>query len=136
MEEGLLTESLLEEAKSKTDNGLDDNCRPSRSQATIATVLSTIVALFGSLSSGCILGYSSPAESGIVEDLELPVAAYSVFGSILTIGGMVGGLVNGRITDIIGRRGNAWWLDSGRLSLGFAAALNHYVVGAMCEMPM
>jgi MFS family permease len=30
---------------------------------------------------------------------------YSVFGSTLTIGGVIGGLLNGKIADIIGRRG-------------------------------
>lgn len=30
---------------------------------------------------------------------------YSVFGSIMTVGGMIGALVNGKITDLIGRRG-------------------------------
>lgn len=81
-------------------------------------------------------GYSSPTESGIMEDLDLSVAEvkywltsfvyikniissslpltyptefgivqYSVFGSIVTIGGLVGGLVNGKIMDFIGRKG-------------------------------
>ena len=30
---------------------------------------------------------------------------YSVFGSILTIGGVIGGLISGKIADLIGRRG-------------------------------
>ena len=74
-------------------------------------------------------GYSSPAQSGIMKDFHLSVAAvclqvfvvslffswlaidwltglsvaqYSVFGSIVTIGGMIGGLVNGKMTDLIG----------------------------------
>ena len=29
---------------------------------------------------------------------------YSVFGSIVTIGGVIGGLVNGTLADLIGRR--------------------------------
>nr|POE81551.1 sugar transporter erd6-like 5 [Quercus suber] len=74
--------------------------------------------------------------------------ASGVFGSILTAGGIVGALVNGKLADIIGRRGtlwfseifsiagwlaiafakNAWWLDLGRLSLGFGNGLIGYVV--------
>ncbi|XP_048325021.2 sugar transporter ESL1 isoform X3 [Ziziphus jujuba] len=137
----LLTRSMLEEAKCKTtsQNG---------SPATICVVYSAMVALCGSLCIGYILGYSSPAEAGIIEDLDLSVAAYSVFGSIVTIGGLVGGLANGMIIDLLGRRGsmwiseifslagwfsiayakNAWWLDFGRLLLGFAYALLHYVI--------
>ena len=30
---------------------------------------------------------------------------YSVFGSIMTAGGIVGALVNGKFADVIGRRG-------------------------------
>ncbi|XP_061993489.1 sugar transporter ESL1-like [Rosa rugosa] len=66
----------------------------------------------------------------------------------MTIGGIIGALVNGKITDLIGRRGtmwlsetfsaagwltiafaqNAWWLDLGRLSVGFGVGLICYVV--------
>ncbi|XP_060668356.1 sugar transporter ESL1-like isoform X6 [Ziziphus jujuba] len=102
MEEGLLTRSpMLEESKSEADDDTQSNDSP----ATIVVVLSTLVALCGSISCGCILGYTSPAESGIIQDLGLSFATYSVFGSIVTVGGVVGGLVNGRITDLIGRRG-------------------------------
>ncbi|KAL9259767.1 Sugar transporter ERD6-like 5-like protein [Drosera capensis] len=52
-----------------------------------------------------IVGYSSPAESGIIADLGLSVAEYSLFGSILTIGAMAGALASGRLADIMGRRG-------------------------------
>lgn len=51
------------------------------------------------------VGYSSPAESGIVNDLGLSTAEYSIFGSILTIGGMIGAVMSGKIADLIGRRG-------------------------------
>ncbi|KAH7543148.1 hypothetical protein FEM48_Zijuj02G0152500 [Ziziphus jujuba var. spinosa] len=145
MEEGLLTRSpLLEESKSEAD----DDTQTNDSSATIVVVLSTLVALCGSLSCGCILGYTSPAESGIIQDLSLSVATYSVFGSIVTVGGVVGGLVNGRITDRIGRRGTMWfseivsmagwfsiafaknarWLDLGRVLLGFGMGVFYYVV--------
>nr|POE94042.1 sugar transporter erd6-like 11 [Quercus suber] len=121
---------------------------PSDSKATPTVVLSSMVALCGSLTIRCSSGFSSPAESGIMEDLGLSVAAYSVFGSILTGGGIVGALVNGKLVDVIGRRAtlwfseifsiagwlaiafakNAWWLDLGRLSLGFGNGLIGYVV--------
>ncbi|XP_060668355.1 sugar transporter ERD6-like 9 isoform X5 [Ziziphus jujuba] len=145
MEEGLLTRSpMLEESKSEADDDTQSNDSP----ATIVVVLSTLVALCGSISCGCILGYTSPAESGIIQDLGLSFATYSVFGSIVTVGGVVGGLVNGRITDLIGRRGTMWfseivcmagwfliafaknarWLDLGRVLLGFGMGVLYYVV--------
>ncbi|XP_062004370.1 sugar transporter ESL1-like isoform X2 [Rosa rugosa] len=118
------------------------------SSVTGVVLLGTLVALCASLSTGCAIGYSSAAESGILEDLDLTVEAYTVFGSIMTVGGVIGSLVNGKITDLIGRRGtmwfsaifstagwfsiafakNAWWLDIGRLLLGFSVGIIYYVV--------
>ncbi|XP_034707895.1 sugar transporter ESL1-like isoform X7 [Vitis riparia] len=92
-------------------------------------------------------GYSSPAESGIMEDLGLSVAEYSVFGSLWTVGGIMGALISGRTADLIGRRGTMWfadifcimgwlfvafakdfwWLDFGRLATGFGVGLISYV---------
>lgn len=115
---------------------------------TPVLVFSTFVALCGSFSYGCSVGYSSPAESGIMKDLGLSVAAYSVFGSIVTIGGMVGAILSGKMADLIGRRGTmwtcqiicmagwlaiafakkAWCLDIGRFLVGVAIGILTYVV--------
>ncbi|KAK0608326.1 hypothetical protein LWI29_028987 [Acer saccharum] len=153
MEEGLLGESLIiDEAKPLCRNGssspTDMSERSSKSSTTAVVVLSTLVAVCGSFCSGSASGYSSPAESGIMEDLGLSVAAYSVFGSIMTVGGMIGAIFSGRIADIIGRKGamglsvifctigwlaiaftkDSLWLDLGRLSIGFGVAITSYVV--------
>ncbi|CAN1755927.1 hypothetical protein LINPERHAP1_LOCUS5938 [Linum perenne] len=50
---------------------------------TPTDAVTALVAVFGSMATGC---------------------AYSTFGSIMTIGGMLGSLVNGKIGDLIGRR--------------------------------
>ncbi|KAM1526062.1 hypothetical protein FF1_010466 [Malus domestica] len=146
-----MEEGLLRDVSSNVNGDADDGSEtmPGGSPSvTIVVVLSTLVALCGSLSAGCATGYSSAAESGIVEDLDLTLAAYSVFGSILTVGGMIGGLLNGKMADMIGRKGtmgvsaifssagwltiafakNAWWLDTGRLSVGFGVGIIMYVV--------
>ncbi|KAK4851193.1 hypothetical protein QYF36_013117 [Acer negundo] len=153
MEEGLLGESLIiDEAKPLCRNGsssaTDMSKRSSKSSTTAVIVLSTLVAVCGSFCYGCASGYSSPAESGIKEDLGLSVAAYSVFGSILTVGGMIGAIFSGRIADIFGRKGamglsvifctigwlaialtkDSLWLDLGRLSIGFGIGITSYVV--------
>nr|XP_028945894.1 sugar transporter ERD6-like 17 isoform X4 [Malus domestica] len=148
MEEGLLTvsENLVHEEGAGNDYS-DATPNVGSLPVTAVVVLSTLVALCGSLSFGCALEYSSAAESGIIEELDITLAEYSVFGAMLGIGGVVGGLVNGRITDIIGRirtmwlseiisiagwlsiafAKNAWLLDFGRLLLGISSVLILYV---------
>lgn len=37
-------------------------------------------------------------------DPSFPDEQYSVFGSIVTVGGMIGALVNGKLADLLGRR--------------------------------
>ncbi|EEF49773.1 sugar transporter ERD6-like 5 isoform X2 [Ricinus communis] len=118
------------------------------SSVTPAVVFSTIIAICGSFGSGCATGYSSPAESGIREDLGMSVAAYSVFGSVITAGGVMGSLVSGKMADVIGRRSTmwvselffiigwfaivsgqaAWLLDLGRLLMGIGVGIIGFVV--------
>lgn len=83
-----------------------------------------------------------------MRDLHLSLAEYSVFGSILTIGAMLGAILSGTIADRVGRRfamaisdvfciigylfiifsKNVLWLDLGRLSIGCGIGLLSYVV--------
>ncbi|KAA3472748.1 sugar transporter ERD6-like 5 [Gossypium australe] len=51
------------------------------------------------------VGYSSPAKSDIMEDLGLSLSKYAVYGSILTVGGMLEAACSGKIADLVGRRG-------------------------------
>ncbi|XP_077218123.1 sugar transporter ERD6-like 5 isoform X2 [Tasmannia lanceolata] len=111
-------------------------------------LLSTLVAVSGSFEFGTSVGYSSPTEPGIMDDVGLSLAQFSVFGSILTIGAMIGAIMSGHIADFLGRRGAmglsdifcitgwlaiffskaAWSLDLGRLSVGYGIGLLSYVV--------
>ncbi|CAL1407266.1 unnamed protein product [Linum trigynum] len=81
-------------------------------------------------------------------EMGMSVAQYSTFGSIMTLGGMLGSLFNGKMADIIGRRYTMWvsalfflvswstiafakvpWLlDLGRFVLGIAVGITVYVV--------
>ncbi|KAL4384961.1 hypothetical protein GQ457_15G022400 [Hibiscus cannabinus] len=110
--------------------------------------LSTIVAVCGSFEFGSCIGFSSPTQAEITEDLSLTLAQYSVFGSILTFGAMVGAITSGPIADLIGRKGAmrtatgfcvAGWLaiyfakgalslDIGRLATGYGMGVYSYVV--------
>ncbi|XP_008450688.3 sugar transporter ERD6-like 5 isoform X2 [Cucumis melo] len=116
--------------------------------ATFSLIFSTLVAVSGSYVFGTAIGYSSPSEAGIMTDLDLTVSEYSVFGSILTVGAMIGAIVSGKLADYIGRRGTmgfaeifcllgwfliafskaVWWLDIGRLLVGFGMGVISYVV--------
>ncbi|KAJ6996110.1 sugar transporter ERD6-like 11 isoform X1 [Populus alba x Populus x berolinensis] len=140
---------LLEDGNpSVNDNGICNEERSHDSSITPILVLSTFIAVCGSFCYGFAVGYSSTAESGIRKDLGLSVSEYSVFGSIMTIGGMIGAIPSGKIADFIGRKRtmwlseifcipgwlliafakNAWWLDIGRLSIGVGVGLITYVV--------
>ncbi|KAK8633727.1 hypothetical protein V6N13_014565 [Hibiscus sabdariffa] len=137
MEEGLLTGRYGSPNQTKPNrNGagadsLTDNLNVpsllSASPLTPVLFFSTFVAVCGSFCIGC---------------------SYSVFGSIMTIGGMVGAILSGKIADLIGRKRTMWfsevfctagwlsialaknalWLDIGRLSIGIGVAMIYYVV--------
>ncbi|CAI0466574.1 unnamed protein product [Linum tenue] len=111
-------------------------------------LLSTAVAVCGSFEFGSCVGYSAPVQSAISEDLNLSLPEYSMFGSILTIGAMLGAVTSGRTADFIGRKGamrmsallcimgwlaiffstEAFSLDIGRLFTGYGIGVFSYVV--------
>ncbi|KAK4418220.1 Sugar transporter ERD6-like 7 [Sesamum alatum] len=110
--------------------------------------LTTFVAVCGSYAFGCCAGYSSPTQAAIRVDVNLSLAEYSLFGSILTFGAMIGAITSGKIADYIGRKGamivssalcTAGWLsiyfaqgalllDIGRLATGYGMGVFSYVV--------
>ncbi|CAI0383739.1 unnamed protein product [Linum tenue] len=153
MERGLLVQPLLEGSGNSNNNEEDMMSTAGKSSSPVeatsaAVIFSTFVAVCGSFSYGCALSYSSPAESGIMEDLHLSIASYSMFGSVMEVGGMIGALFCGRITAVLGRKytmwlsqvfstigwlaialaKNDWWLVTGRLSIGFGVGFVTYVV--------
>ncbi|KAH9754734.1 Sugar transporter ESL1 [Citrus sinensis] len=150
LEEGLIPNPPLLEPTPMITNEIGNGGGMSESDfsTTPAVVFSTLVAICGSFTYGCAVGYSSAAESGMRADLGLSVTEYSVFGSVLTFGGIIGSLVNGKIADVTGRRGamwlselfcivgwlaiafskDAWSLYLGRFSLGIGLAIIAYVV--------
>ncbi|KAL0794720.1 hypothetical protein Bca101_066097 [Brassica carinata] len=141
LETGLSRKSPREVIKKAQDD--DGECR-----VTTSVFLSTFVAVSGSFCSGCGAGYSSGAQSGITKDLSLSVAEYSMFGSILTLGGLIGAIFSGKVADVLGRKRtmlfceafcvtgwlavalakDALWLDCGRLLLGIGVGLFSYVI--------
>ncbi|KAJ0013407.1 hypothetical protein Pint_19960 [Pistacia integerrima] len=77
----------------------------SESSATFILVFSTFIAVCGSYVFGTCLGYYSPAGIGIRDDLDLSESEYALFGSIMTVGAMIGAIISGKTSEIIGRRG-------------------------------
>ncbi|CAI9118679.1 OLC1v1020277C1 [Oldenlandia corymbosa var. corymbosa] len=135
--------------KKKVLDSVDDVEVNAKSNGSIAMVLlSTCVAVCGSFEFGSCVGYSAPVQSEIREDLKLSIAEYSMFGSIVTIGAMIGAITSGRIADFIGRKGalrlssvfcitgwlavyfamGALLLDVGRFLTGFGIGILSYVV--------
>lgn len=129
-------------------NGEDGPSQKSSSGHPWMVYFSTFVAVCGSYAFGACAGYSSPTQSAIREELSLSLAEYSVFGSILTFGAMIGAITSGPIADFIGRKGAlrvsaavcvAGWLaiyfaegalalDIGRLATGYGMGVFSYVV--------
>ncbi|XP_024981403.1 sugar transporter ERD6-like 7 [Cynara cardunculus var. scolymus] len=126
-----------------------DECKQeSCKQNNFMVYLSTFVAVCGSFAFGSCAGYTSPTQSAIREDLNLSLAEYSLFGSILTFGAMIGAITSGPIADFVGRKGalrissvfcSVGWLaiyfamgpvvlDSGRLATGYGMGVFSYVV--------
>ncbi|KEH23691.1 sugar porter (SP) family MFS transporter [Medicago truncatula] len=108
----------------------------------------TFIAVCGSYEFGACAGYSSPTQEAIRKDLSLSLAEYSLFGSILTFGAMIGAITSGPIADFVGRKGAmrvssafciAGWLviyfsegpvplDIGRLATGYGMGVFSFVV--------
>ncbi|KAH9603985.1 hypothetical protein KSS87_023588 [Heliosperma pusillum] len=129
-------------------HSIDGGDRGGGGEITNVLIFSILIAVCTSFVGGSTYAYSAPVQSAIISDLGLSTADYSLFGSILTIGGLFGSILCGKITDYVGRKATmgianilyfvgwlliafsqgAWSLDSGRLILGFATSLGDYVV--------
>ncbi|XP_022843964.1 sugar transporter ERD6-like 16 isoform X2 [Olea europaea var. sylvestris] len=149
IEKGLddLQKPLIQQAKCVDSEG--DDVIVSEKNGSIGMVLiSTLVAVCGSFEFGSCVGYSAPSQSAIRQDLKLSLPEYSMFGSIITIGAMIGAITSGKIADLIGRKGamrtssafcitgwllvyfskEAWSLDIGRFSTGYGIGIFSFVV--------
>ncbi|KAL7178042.1 hypothetical protein ACSBR2_031243 [Camellia fascicularis] len=92
------------ENKKVVDSEDDESHLGDQKGSNAMVLLSTAVAVCGSFEFGSCVGYSAPTQSAITEDLNLSLAEYSMFGSILTIGAMIGAISSGRISDFFGRK--------------------------------
>ncbi|KAK9984100.1 hypothetical protein SO802_033625 [Lithocarpus litseifolius] len=147
VQEAEIREPLIQD-NNNLAHGEDGPSQKSSSGHPWMVYFSTFVAVCGSYAFGACAGYSSPTQSAIREELTLSLAEYSVFGSILTFGAMIGAITSGPIADFFGRKGAlrvsaavcvAGWLaiyfaegalalDIGRLATGYGMGVFSYVV--------
>ncbi|KAG2330652.1 hypothetical protein Bca52824_001832 [Brassica carinata] len=111
-EEGLLSSS----DKSSTTSRLSEISNVS----TRPFILAFTACSCGAFSFGCIVGYTAPTQSSIMKDLNLSIADYSLFGSILTVGLILGALICGKLTDLVGRV-NTMWITNILVIIGWFA---------------
>ncbi|KAL3572472.1 hypothetical protein D5086_026376 [Populus alba] len=129
---------------SSREEGSGSRCSSNNTGIAWMVYLSTFVAVAGSFEVGSCSGYSSPTQKAIREDLSLSIAEYSLFGSILTVGAMIGAITSGPIADYIGRKGAmrfsstfcaAGWLAiyfaKGALALDIGRLATGYGMGAL-----
>ncbi|PIA39404.1 hypothetical protein AQUCO_02600097v1 [Aquilegia coerulea] len=150
IENGESTEldAVKEPLISKQDIGANDSHRSSDEGSLRMVLLSTFVAVCGSLEFGSCVGYSAPTQSAIRKDLNQSLAQFSVFGSVITIGAMIGAITSGHTADFLGRKGamrlsatfciTGWLaiylssgsllLDSGRFLTGYGIGIFSYVI--------
>nr|XP_017257795.1 PREDICTED: sugar transporter ERD6-like 3 isoform X2 [Daucus carota subsp. sativus] len=136
MERESMEEGLINKFMSKDDIKIND---VASSSVTPLLLFSAGLSGLAAFSNGCAFGYTSAAEAGIMEDLNLSIAQFSLFGSLLNFGGMFGAISSGKIADLMGRKltmllmdvsliigwsaiifaQSALWLQLGRFSLGY-----------------
>ncbi|XP_048504577.1 sugar transporter ERD6-like 7 isoform X2 [Beta vulgaris subsp. vulgaris] len=125
-----IQQPLIQAKRTTTDGGRNQNQNGENGSRRHPWMvyLSTFVAVCGSYEFGACAGYSSPTQSAITAELGLSTAQYALFGSILTVGAMIGAITSGPIADFIGRKGGSLALDIGRLAGGYGMGAFSYVV--------
>ncbi|KAL3685403.1 hypothetical protein R1sor_003425 [Riccia sorocarpa] len=72
--------------------------------ASYAIGCTALVAL-GPISFGFAMGFSSPVQQSIINSLNLSLSQFSMFGSLVNVGAMLGAILSGKVADYCGRKG-------------------------------
>ncbi|XP_010684724.1 sugar transporter ERD6-like 16 isoform X2 [Beta vulgaris subsp. vulgaris] len=67
-------------------------------------VLSSFIIVTGSYAFGTCIGFTAPVQEAILRDLDLSIAQFSFFGSILSVGATIGAITSGHVSDYFGRK--------------------------------
>ncbi|XVF42034.1 hypothetical protein PTKIN_Ptkin01aG0328000 [Pterospermum kingtungense] len=101
--QSLLVRQQHDDVRFSEEGGRHGGELKTSSSVTSALILSLFVAACIALGFGFV-GYSSPTRSAVMEDLGLSVAEFSVFGSMVNVGSILGALASGKTTDLLGRK--------------------------------
>jgi SP family facilitated glucose transporter-like MFS transporter 8 len=138
----------MEGENSSIEKGLLLIRKEESANTTPFLVFTTFIIVSASFSFGVALGHTAGTMASIMEDLDLSITQFSVFGSLLTFGGMIGALFSATIADSFGCKMTLWitevfcisgwlaialakniiWLDLGRFFVGIGVGLLSYVV--------
>ncbi|KAG5399160.1 hypothetical protein IGI04_020974 [Brassica rapa subsp. trilocularis] len=136
------------EGDNNMEKGLLLTNKEETARTTLLLVFSTFIIVCASFTFGVSVGYTADTMSSIMTDLDLSLAQFSLFGSLMTFGGMIGAIFSAKAASALGNKMTLWladlfcitgWLaialakdivllDLGRFFVGIGVGLISYVV--------
>ncbi|CAH8259400.1 unnamed protein product [Arabidopsis lyrata] len=113
----------MEGESSSIERGLLLVNKEESANTTPLLVFTAFIIVSAYFSFGVALGHTAGTMASIMEELNLSIAQFSVFGSLLTFGGMIGAIFSATIADLVGRKMTLWIAEVFCISGWLAIAL-------------